>query len=289
MKLQEISLVILALFELFTFARGISLYKKTKVKDYLYFSTLWIAASITSTMQNAILIMGENEFFIKIREMGFVVFFLAIYAFSIRTLLTNEKLTYKILMALGFIYSSILVTLTVLWKNTDQRLNVPKEQNITMNIGIKIGPVLYSSQYPLARNIFGIVAFAAIAIAYFSFKPPIHDKRLITARRLWQTAAVFGNLYAILLSFWYIIGVSQSFRLIFALLAIIPITIITFRYPEGYIISFSQIYRAAKTYEKTPQMKKNDFEEDQILEYIQQAARIIRNKTKESHLRHHKK
>ncbi len=256
----------LAIIELFIFVRGILIYRKTGIKEYLEFAFLWLAATITSIAE---MMINTNAMIPKIKEISLVIFIFAVYIHATRTMAKKTTWKFKTLVFFGTGYFTILVTTAILW---EPKVNGRHTQAEPANLPLKMGFVEHPIAYLPLRNLFASVSFILILIAFTFFKVPSHDLRLKTAKALWQLTAVMANLMVTIVSLQATCTIPTILIDICALFALIPTIVIAIAIPEGYIMQFAQIYRAALTYEKI-QMKEK---EQNILEYIQKVIKILR-------------
>ncbi|RMG32694.1 MAG: hypothetical protein D6732_13075 [Methanobacteriota archaeon] len=272
----SIALLILGTGELFAFSRGIHLYRKTHVHEYLYFSFLWLFASVTSYSSVFILEGNETLILFQIRELSFLFFFLSLSFHAQRRIFTNDHYILKVMVSLECLIVATLSLVVLFWRKLPTiKLSIPPEPDFSIHYGIQWGSLVYSNLYPLFRNLFGFIAFLITFFAYFFISSETELRNAKRALILWRITAVGGILWSFFQTFWFLFFPTPSIRLPFALLAIIPLSIITFALPEGFITSYSQIYRAALAYRFIDQ-EKDEKELEDLRDYIVQVAQIIK-------------
>lgn len=275
MQLQSVALTILGSAEALACVRGFLLFKETHIREYLYFAFLWITAMTSSFVSIAILEGNPSLMLFKIREAAFILFFLSINLHAIRRIFIDKGYGVILFSSVAWISTAALLILAINWKEIPMiQTFYPPEPEFSTHYGIIVGNTIYSNLYPFLRNAFGIFSFSLVFYSYFFVASENELKNAKKALMLWRMTAIGGTLWSFFQTFWFIFDVSPSIRLPFALIAIIPLTIVSIKYPEGFITSHAQIYRAVQAYkfiEEQPIAPKKD----QLHEYIKQVAKIV--------------
>lgn len=112
--------------------------------------------------------------------------------------------------------------------------------------------VLMGQGYDFLISIYRIFTLIVAVHAYFTVKIAINDVRLKTVKILWIFVGLFtmGRPFLYLFDLISLLELTPAIRSFPDLIAVLIITVIVVRYPEGVLISKSQLTRASYFYKK---------------------------------------
>ncbi|MFV2016851.1 MAG: hypothetical protein ACC656_15580, partial [Candidatus Heimdallarchaeota archaeon] len=204
---------------------------------------------------------------------------------------------YKLFNRILFSYSFFLLTLVFFWKKGRQPDTAsifgisiqsiktvpyhPKGANIT----IESLDLIYGTSFPLLNTIYMIMVTTLLLYTFVNVKLHLKTQRTQRAKKLWIIASISHLIWTILALPWFDLGKKFQFLNI---LSVLLIVIIIIYYPEGLILSKSQILATYHFYDTLTNLNKrtekssniSDLAIEHIIEYINSMPSEILDKSK---------
>ncbi|MHA2363781.1 MAG: PAS domain S-box protein [Candidatus Hodarchaeales archaeon] len=229
-------------------------YFKTKIKDYLIFSTFFLSGIIILIADP---IAGATDLliFYQIHHIAIDIAFFLLLLHAIR--LMDNRFN-SIFWYLGIIWLSLLVFLTLLWSPMIQPetatvlfLDLPHGFSSYYPRGAGLvsadGSIIYSTGFRYIGELYRLYCLGFLLYAYITVKPVLPSERIRRARKLWIIVWIMILIHALSLFPWLNITEDVSIFLIIAgaFMLYLPI-----KYPEALLISHPQVLRIKELYYK---------------------------------------
>lgn len=210
----------------------------------------------------------------------------------------NSERIYQRLIRILFFYSIAILSLVVFWEKGRQPdtatifgRTIESIQNVPYhpegaNVRISNIDLIYGTSFPILNTIYMIMVSALLLYTFITVELQVKTERTQRAKLLWIISLSFHLVWTILALPWLDLGRGFQFFNILSILLIV--TIIRF-YPEGLILSKSQImatyhfYDALAKFDNSSERSSDtsDMAIDYILDYIGSMPREILDKSKE--------
>lgn len=210
----------------------------------------------------------------------------------------NTQGIYKFLRGMIFMYSLALLILVTFWQKgiqpdtanvfgmtVDSIQNVPYHPN-GASVSISSIDLTYGTSFPLLNTIYMILISSLLLYTFVTLELEVKTERTQRAKKLWISSLALHLIWTILALPWLDLGRGFQF---FNVISSILIVIIILFYPEGLILSKSQIMATYHFYDSLAKLDSrkeessniSDMAIDYIIDYIASMPSDILDKPKE--------
>ena len=256
-------------------------YRKTHLKDYLFFSGVFFSASINAF--NGILRRAnpENVIFSQIQASTFT--FISLFLF-LHVIGIKWETPPKFLWYVGIIWFSIIQFSILFFERIDvpsnpkvlfMRMRPTEDTDIDIAIMTKNDNIILGQQFKFLSYTYLVFILVIFIYCYITADLVIKSDIAIKARLNWiSSASALLILPIMYIGHWFDIWtVNESVGLGTFVLVALSIGIILIRYPEAVLITYTQLMRVidlyshVQSFEAEKEVKK--FGMDRLVEYLQ--------------------